>query len=317
MKPARIVFPAFWFGKSNLQEAVELARRGVGGFCVYGGKAQQILDFVHRMQDVSPYGRLLFCADMADNLCEIITDAPKLPGNPQIAACSTAQDAAYRKGYMTARMALAAGLNWVLAPVVDLGYNPPAFGDNPLHVTQLAGDFTAGLSNGGALNCIKYFPGISGVLKTLPQLEDAEFVPYKHLFRRADAVMPSDMIFPNIDNDNQAMLSDKVLLGLLKKRLNYKGCIVSFPLCKGRLRYEEASAVKMLHGKVETILAPRHANPVIDAIEREVSKGFLMDEIIHAISNHEMFLSKIAAGPEPLSIEEAFAQAEKDFKKNK
>lgn len=315
MKPARIVFPGFWFGKSDLKEAEDLARRGVGGFCVYGGKAQQILDFVHRMQDLSSYGKLLFCADISDNLCEVIKDAPKLPANPQVAAYTTAQDAAYRKGYLTARMALAAGINWVLAPVVDLGYNPPAFGDSPFQVTQLAGDFTAGLSNGGALNCIKYFPGISGVLKTLAQLEDAEFVPYKHLFRRADAVMPSDMIFPNIDNDNQAMLSDKVLQGLLKKRLNYKGCIVSFPLWKGRLRYEEASAVKMLHGKVENILAPRHADQVIDAIEREVNKGFLADEIIHAVSNHEIFLSKVNAGPEPLSIEEAFAQAEKDFKK--
>lgn len=315
MKPARIIFPGFWFGKSDLKEAENLARRGVGGFCVYGGKAQEILDFVHRMQDVSPYGKLLFCADIADNLNEVITDAPQLPANPKIAAYTTAQDAAYRKGYLTARMALAAGINWVLAPVVDLGYTTPAFGDNPFQVTQLAGDFTAGLSNGGALNCIKYFPGISGVLKTLAQLEDAEFVPYKHLFRRADAVMPSDMIFPNIDNDNQAMLSDKVLSGLLKKRLNYKGCIVSFPLWKGRLRYEEASAVKMLHGKVENILAPRRADPVIDAVEREVNKGFLTDEIIHAVSNHEIFLSKVNAGPEPLSIKEAFAQAEKDFQK--
>lgn len=32
MKPARIVFPGFWFGESSLQEAEDLARRGVGGF---------------------------------------------------------------------------------------------------------------------------------------------------------------------------------------------------------------------------------------------------------------------------------------------
>lgn len=315
MKPARIVFPGFWFGKSSLQAAENLARRGVGGFCLYGGKAQQMQDFIKRMEDVSPYGKLLFCADIADNLHEIVTDAPLLPTNPQIAAFPLAQDAAYRKGYLTARMALAIGLNWVLGPVVDLGYTSPAFGDDALKVTQLAGDFSAGLSNGGALNCVKYFPGMSGVLKTLPQLEDVEFIPYKHMFRRADAIMPSDMIFPNLDNDNQAMLSDKVIQGILRKRLNYKGCVVSFPLFKGHLKYEEASAVKMLHCKIENILAPRHADRVIDAIEREVNKGFLTDEIIHAISNHEMFLSKVSAGPEPLSIQEALEMAAADFKK--
>ena len=315
MKPARIVFPGFWFGKSSIKKAEELARRGVGGFCLYGATAKKAQDFIKRMQDVSPYGRLLFCADIADNLSEVITDAPALPSNAQVFKYELPQDVAYRKGYLTARMALAVGINWVLAPVVDLGYTAPAFSDEPLQVTQMAGDFIAGLSNGGALNCIKYFPGVSGVLKTLAQMEDAEFVPYKHMFRRADAIMPSDMIFPNIDNDNQAMLSDKVIKGLLKKRLNYKGCVVSFPLFKGHLKYEAASAVKMLHCNVENILAPHDAEPVIDAIEREVDKGFLMDEIIHAVSNHEMFLSKVFAGPEPIAVKEAFSLAEKDFKK--
>lgn len=315
MKPARIVFPGFWFGKSDIKKAEELARLGVGGFCLYNATAQQAQDFIKRMQDASPYDRLLFCADIVDNLKEVIIDAPALPTNAQISQYSLPQDAAYRKGYLTARMALAIGINWVLAPVIDLGYNSYAFSDEPLKVTQMAGDFTAGLSNGGALNCIKYFPGVSGALKTLAQMEDAEFIPYKHMFRRADAIMPSDMIFPNIDNDNQAMLSDKMIQGLLKKRLNYKGCVVSFPLFKGRLKYEGPSAVKMLHCKIENILAPRKAEPVIDAIEREVDKGFLMDEIIHAVSNHEMFLSKVFAGPEPLSIKEAFELAEKDFKK--
>lgn len=317
MKPARIVFPGFWFGKSNLKKAEELARMGVGGFCLYNAKAQEAQDFIKRMQDISPYDKLLFCADISNNLREVIIDAPALPANATIAQCQLPQDVAYRKGYLTARMARAIGINWILAPIVDLGYNSNTFSEVPLQVTQIAGDFVAGLSNGGTLNCVKYFPGVSGVLKTLAQMEDAEFIPYKHMFRRADAIMPSDMIFPNIDNDNQAMLSDKIIQGLLKKRLNYKGCVVSFPLFKGRLKYEAASAVKMLHCKIENIFAPKDADVVIEAIEREVSKGFLMDEIIHAVSNHEMFLSKVAAGPEPLSIKQAFEMAAADFQKNK
>lgn len=315
MKPARIVFPGFWFGESELQDAVELARRGVGGFCVYGGTAQQTREFTLRMNDASPYGRLLFCADIDEDLSEIITDAPPLPSNISLQHLPASQDAAYRKGNLIARMARSVGLDWVLAPVVDLGYTSPAFSDVPLTVTHLTGDFIAGLSNGGALNCIKYFPGISGVLKTLAQLEDAEFMPYKHTFRRADAIMPSDMIFPNIDNDTQAMLSDKVIKGLLKKRLNYKGCVVSFPLFKGRLHYEEASAIKMLHAGIEDILAPKNANGVIDAIEREADKGLLLDEIIRAVSNQEMLLSKSFVGPEPDSIQDAFEAAKSFCKK--
>ena len=126
--------------------------------------------------------------------------------------------------------------------------------------------------------------------------------------------MPSDMTFPNIDGDTQAMMSDKILRGLLKKRLNYKGCIVSFPLWKARVRYEGAAALKMLHCGVENILAPKDPHAVLDAIEREVNKGFLMDEIIHAVSNHEMAISKLFSAP-VLSIKEAFLQAKTCFKK--
>lgn len=315
MKPARIVFPRFQFGESDVNHAIDLARRGVGGFCVYGGTAQETLDFTQRMNDVSPYGRLLFCADIGEDLSEIITDAPALPSNISLTSFPSPQDAAYRKGNLIARMARAAGLDWVLAPVVDLGYASPSFGDDPMTVTRQAGDFIAGLSNGGALNCVKFFPGVSGALKTLAQMEDAEFFPYKHVFRRADSIMPSDMIFPNIDNDNQAMLSDKMIKGLLKKRLNYKGCVVSFPLFKARLRYEDASAIKMLHCGVEDILAPKDAQSVIDAVERETDKGFLFDEITRAVSNHELFISKVNAGPEPMPLKDAFVCAVDCFKK--
>ena len=310
MKAARIVFPKFCFGKTPLQEAEKLAQMGVGGFCLSGATAQETHDFIQYIQEISPYDKLLFCADIAEDLSEIITDAPRLPANARLNKDS---DDAYQKGFLTARMARSIGINWVLAPVIDLGYTTPTFSDKPMEVVQLAGDYIAGLSNGGVLNCLKYFPGVSGVLKTLAQMEDAEFVPYKHMFRRADAIMPSDMTFPNIDNDNQAMLSDKVLLGVLKKRLNYKGCIMSFPLCDGYLRYEEGCAIKMLHAKVENLLAPKNPFAVIEAIEREVNRGFLTDEIIHAISNHELFLSKITAAPEILSIEAAFELARKYF----
>ena len=312
MKPSRIVFPGFWFGKSDIKKAEQLAKQGVGGFCVYGATAKEMKDFVRRMSDVSPYGRLLFCADIAEDLSEIVKDAPALPTNHTLLNSKTT-DAAYRKGNALGRLARAVGIGWVLAPVVDLGYKSPSLSDDPMSVVRLAGDMTAGISNAGALSCLKYFPGVSGALKTLAQLEDAEFVPYKNLFRRSDAVMPSDMSFPNLDDNAQAMLSDKVIKGLLRKRLNYKGCIVSFPLSRTKLRYEEASAVKMLHAGVEIILAPRNAAGVIEAVEREINRGLLVDNITQAVSNLEMFTSKVSSGPEPDAFEKACEQAKKAF----
>lgn len=312
MKPSRIVFPGFWFGESNVKKAEQLAKQGVGGFCVYGATAKEMQDFVRRMSDASPYGRLLFCADIEEDLSEIIKDIPALPKNHTLLNSKTT-DAAYRKGNALGRLARAVGIDWVLAPVVDLGYKSPSLSDDPMSVVRLAGDMTAGISNAGALSCLKYFPGVSGALKTLAQLEDSEFVPYKNLFRRSDAVMPSDMTFPNLDNVSQAMLSDKVIKGLLRKRLNYKGSIVSFPLNRAHLRYEEASVVQMLHAGVEIVFSPRNAAGVIEAVEREVNRGLLMDAVTQSVSNIEMFISKVSSGPEPDTFEKACELAKKAF----
>ena len=53
MKPACIVFPGFWFGESELAEAKAQAARGVGGFCVYGGTAEQIKQFTDAVREAS------------------------------------------------------------------------------------------------------------------------------------------------------------------------------------------------------------------------------------------------------------------------
>ncbi len=309
MNPARIVFPAFWFGKSDLETAKTLAKRGVGGFCVYGGTAQETARFIEVIREASIYDHVLICADIEEDLSEIITDAPKLPTNIQVSSNLNGEDA-YRKGLITARLARSLSIDWLLCPVVDIGYQSPTFGDVPLNIARSCGDYTAGAANGGMLNCIKYFPGINGILKTLVQMEEAEFVPYKHMFRRTDAVMLSDMVFSNLDPANRAMMSEKIIKALLKKRLNYKGCVLSAPLFKSHIKQEANAALKMLHAGVELILAPQDPVSVIEAVEKDFQRGSLAETIIRGISNIELFTSKVTNTNVPLfSWSEALQQA--------
>lgn len=315
MKPARIVFPGFWFGESELTEAKAQAARGVGGFCVYGGTAQQIKHFSDTVREASLYDHMLICADIEEDLSEVVTDAPPLPSNACLGGKNDTEGA-YRKGLVSARMARSVGIDWLLAPVVDIGYQSPAFCEVPMSVAHLAGDYVAGVANGGALNCIKYFPGVSGILKTLAQMEDAEFVPYKHMFRRCDAIMPSDMVFANIDPASRAMMSDKIIKELLKKRLNYKGCVVGVPLYKSRIKHEAAAALKMIGCGVEMILAPQNVDAVLDAVEKEFDKGTISDAVIRSVSSQEMLISKVLTSAAYLfSPEEAFEMA-RNFKKS-
>ena len=314
MNPARIIFPGFWFGESSLVAAKKLAKRGVGGFCVYGGTAKETMRFIDGVRSASPYDHLLICADIEEDLSEVVRDVPSLPKNIELSADEDG-DSIYRKGFVSARLARSIGIDWLLAPVVDVGYQSPAFGENPLSVARACGDYAAGMANGGVLNCIKYFPGINGILKTLAQMEDAEFVPYKHMFRRADAVMPSDLVFSNVDATERAGMSEKIVTGLLRKRLNYKGCVISFPLFKAPLEQEVSAALQMIHCGVEMIMAPKEAQPVIEAIEKAYEKDQIVEVITRAVSNLELFTSKVLTSTAAtVSLKEGVAQV-KNFKK--
>ncbi len=315
MKAARIVFPGFWFARSQFADAKKQAARGVGGFCVYGGTAEQVKRFSEMVREASPYDHLLICADIEEDLSETVPDAPVLPTNAQLGAAQDTEGA-YRKGLVSARMARSIGIDWLLSPVVDIGYQSPAFCETPMAVAHLAGDYVAGVANGGALNCVKYFPGVSGILKTLAQMEDAEFVPYKHMFRRCDAIMPSDMVFANIDSANRAMMSDKIIKELLKKRLNYKGCVIGAPLYKSRIKQEAAAALRMIECGIEMILAPQNPDAVLDAVEKEFDKGRLVDAVTRSISSQEMLISKVVTSTAYLfDTKEAFEMA-RNFKKS-
>ncbi len=314
MNPARIIFPGFWFGESSLVAAKKLAKRGVGGFCVYGGTAKETMRFIDGVRSASPYDHLLICADIEEDLSEVVRDVPGLPKNIELSDDEDG-DSIYRKGFVSARLARSIGIDWLLAPVVDIGYQSPAFGENPLAVARACGDYAAGMANGGVLNCIKYFPGINGILKTLAQMEDAEFVPYKHMFRRADAVMPSDLVFSNVDATERAGMSEKIVTGLLRKRLNYKGCVISFPLFKAPLEQEVSAALQMIHCGVEMIMAPKEAQPVIEAIEKAYEKDQIVEVVTRAVSNLELFTSKVLTSTAAtVSLKEGVAQV-KNFKK--
>ena len=102
----------------------------------------------------------------------------------------------------------------------------------------------------------------------------------------------------------------------LKKRLNYKGCVVGAPLYKSRIKHEAAAALKMIGCGVEMILAPQNAGAVLDAVEKEFDKGSILDAFIRSVSSQEMLISKVLTSAAYLfSPKEAFEMA-RNFKKS-
>ena len=147
----------------------------------------------------------------------------------------------------------ATGFNIDLAPVADLRLpgsvvSERCLSPEPMEVARLAGAFVEELSRRGILTCAKHFPGLGGAItdphfglprversKRQLQLEDA--LPFTKLFGHAGIMMISHAHYPGLGDDKPtpASLSSRVVGGFLRKKLGYKGVIITDDLTMGAI----------------------------------------------------------------------------------
>jgi beta-N-acetylhexosaminidase len=146
----------------------------------------------------------------------------------------------------TAAELSAVGVNWNFAPVADVNSNPDnpvigdrAFGSTPDGVAAVVAAQTAGYQEGGVLACAKHVPGHGDTaidshfdLPTLPfdlaAMERRELLPFRAAIAAGVAsVMTAHILFPAIDPERPATLSQPILTGLLRERMGFDGLIVT------------------------------------------------------------------------------------------
>ncbi len=283
----RLVFPGFWFGKTPEEDAIALARAGVGGFCLYGGTKTKVATLTRKLREASPLPRILIAADYEDGLGRWLPDAPLLPSNLALGAADD-EDLAFEKGFITAQEALKLGVDWVFAPVVDLANNAQnpivntrSFGADPQHVTRLAGSFMKGLSHGGVLNCLKHFPGHGNtttdshmampvVTETISQLKNATLVPFKELLPWADSIMAGHLLVPALDDKNPASLSKIIIHHLLQQTLGFTRCVCTDALLMKALGDEKQAALQALDAGAHVLLVPEKPFELIEFLKKQI-----------------------------------------------
>jgi beta-N-acetylhexosaminidase len=170
-----------------------------------------------------------------------------------------------------------AGINWNLAPVVDVGYNPAnpvivgfgrSFGANPARVIAQARAYLTGLHAAGILTALKHFPGHGSsyadshagfVDVTETANPDIELAPYRALLGEGlvDAVMTAHVFNRRLDPRFPATLSRATLTGLLRGELHFQGVIVSDDMQMAAIttRYGlEQAAVQAVDAGVDMLL---------------------------------------------------------------
>jgi beta-N-acetylhexosaminidase len=206
-----------------------------------------------------------------------------------------------------------AGINWNLAPVVDVAVNPfnPAvvtlgrtFSSDPQQVIAQARAFIQGMHEAGVLTSLKHFPG-HGSSRTdshhgFVDVTDTadlkiELEPYRALIKEglADSVMTAHVFNRGIDMALPATLSRYTIGRYLRGKLGYKGPVVSDDLLMGAIRQRygvEEAAILALQATVDVLLISQNqgryeqsaADRVVAAIQHAIKDGRLSRKSVQA-----------------------------------
>ena len=275
-----------------------LEQLGVGGVILLGGSAGEL---ALRSQQLQNWAKipLLIAADIEEGVGQRFAGATWFPPPMAIAALgrkapTLGNESAAQMGAITAQEALAIGINWVLAPVVDVNNNPNnpvinvrAFGETPDQVSQLATAFIQGAKAYPVLTTAKHFPGHGDTatdshleLPVLPhspaRLAEIELPPFQAAIAAGvDAVMSAHLLIKCWD-EQPATLSKQILTQQLRTQLGFEGLIVTDALVMGAIanRYgPNIAPVLAVEAGADILLMPVDPEGAIQAVCEAVTNG--------------------------------------------
>jgi len=160
--------------------------------------------------------------------------------------CCHADRAAEAAGAILAEELSAVGIDVNFAPVLDVDSNPhnPVIGDRALGsdkatVARLGIAFFRGCLSRGVLPVGKHFPGHGGtdadshevlpvVRRSRKALLAREVFPFAEAVRAGiPALMTAHVLYPALDREAPATLSGRILTGLLREKLSFRGVVFS------------------------------------------------------------------------------------------
>lgn len=218
--------------KRNVESAAQLRR-----LC---GQIQALI------REVTGYPAFIVMDQEGGLVSRLPGDAVTVPGAMAVAATGDPENARLA-AEITARQLRGLGVNFNMAPVLDVNTNPAnpvigvrSFGDDPHKVAAFGEAAVRGYENSGVFCCGKHFPGhgdtavdshlgLPKVEKTLEELEAAELIPFRRCVEAGiPAIMSSHILFPNIEKENiPGTMSRVMITDLLKKKLGFTGLVFS------------------------------------------------------------------------------------------
>lgn len=291
---------------TNAQLQYWLEELNVGGVILLGGTAAEVCLRTAQLQEWAKTP-LLIAADIEEGVGQRFPGATVFPppmALDAIANTTQADELARQMGQVTAEEAAALGINWVLAPVVDVNNNPQnpvinvrAFSQTPDQVSQLATAFIEGAKAAPVLTTAKHFPGHGDTATdshlSLPvvehseeRLQQVELPPFKAAIAAGvDTVMSAHLLLPAWDENAPATLSHRALTQTLRQDLGFEGLVVTDALVMAGVAKWASPAevcVQAIVAGADILLMPLDPVMAIDAVEQAVATGRLSADRIAA-----------------------------------
>ncbi len=236
----------------------------------------------------------------------------------------------------------AVGINLDYAPCIDVFTNPKntVIGDRAVSsdfnmVAKHASALVRGLIKANVIACVKHFPGHGNTLldshEALPiedsdmaRLEQVELQPFKKSFRsRVEMCMMSHILYPKIDPNFPASLSETMIQQVLKGHCRYRGLVITDDLGMKALtnRYStEEIAIQALKAGNDILLycnEPEAPMRAIDALVDATANGPLNKENLEVGYKKilQFKLEKIK-NPDPMPYKDALEIINSEHHKN-
>jgi len=262
----------FMVGYSSLPDVAVLAEKGlIAGIYVTrhniaGKTAETLKSEIAMLQDtrrVAGLPPLIVAADQEGGIVSHLSPPlSKLPALSTLANLPSDIRAGKAKEFGRAHgQELAAlGVNLNLAPVLDLrpearrnrfdfntliGYR--AISDDPAIVADIAKSYIHGLEASGVGATVKHFPGLgrvradthhfsAGLETPLAELEASDWLPFRDVLAGSKAqLMIGHVTLAAVDPDRAASHSRRVVEGIVRKKWNYQGVIMTDDLVMGAI----------------------------------------------------------------------------------
>ncbi|QNK87523.1 glycoside hydrolase family 3 C-terminal domain-containing protein [Sporosarcina sp. resist] len=314
-KIGQMLMPDFrtWKGKNVTEMNAEIAQLvkdyHLGGVILFRENtvtAEQTTKLVSAYQEASEKYGLLISIDQEGGIVTRLQTGTDFPGNMALGA-TRSEEMAKKVGMAIGEELNALGINMNFGPSLDVNNNPDnpvigvrSFGEEPELVGKLGNAYIKGLQESGTAATAKHFPGhgdtavdshlgLPEVPHDINRLKKVELYPFQQAMNAGiDAVMTAHVTFPKIDDTKviskkdgkeialPATLSQKVLTGLMREQMSFKGVIVTDAMNMGAIVEHFGAvdaAIRSVKAGTDIVLMPVGLEAVANGLYDAVNKG--------------------------------------------